>query len=168
VQIAEGLAQGQWQIFNGLLSEQRHRVGYVWEREGEILAVLHHHAGNLGHWLRILVHPDVTESVSELVSSGLSLIKGNRNRPGRPIYGSLRTYQSELAHALVECGFQKFSTQTVVVKHTTVRSEDFVTRLVAAFEGTVEVKRVTPTTPYAKTEASQPKPNGKVTAKGGI
>jgi hypothetical protein len=69
---------------------------------------------------------------------------------------------------LVDQGFQKFATQTVVVKHTTVRSEDFVTRLVAAFEGSVEVKRATPTTPYLKTEASQAKPNGKVTAKGGI
>jgi hypothetical protein len=168
VQIAEGLAQGQWQLNQHWLSEQRHRVGYVWEREGEILAVMHLHTGKLGHWLRLLVHPDVTGYVEELVLSGLSQIRDIRINPGRPIYGSLRTYQSELAQALVSCGFQQFTIQTVVVKHTTVRSEDFVTRLVAAFEGTVEVKRATPTTPYMKTEASQTKPNGKVTAKGGI
>ncbi len=147
VQVAEGLAQEQWQAKSRAFNNQGRRYGYVWEDQGEILAVINVHSGKLGHWLKMMVHPDVNQETSSLVGAGLNLIRGSRQRP---VYCSLRSYQLELSANLEACGFQQFARQVVMVKHTTVRAKDFLNRLVLPFEGAVEVKRASPT--MAKSE----------------
>jgi len=163
VQVAEGLAQGQWQINNHRLSDQGRRLGYVWEREGEILAVLHLRSGRAGYSLRMLLHPDVANQVESLIQTGLSLVGNLQRQPDKPVYSSSRTYQTELGSVLMTCDFQKLATQVVMVKHTTVRARDFLSRLVAAFETPGEVKPAP--APFMKSEAVSTQPvNGKSTA----
>jgi hypothetical protein len=152
VQVAEGLAQGQWQINNHLLSYRSRRHGYVWEREGEILAVLHLRSGKTGYSLRMLLHPDVANQVDALIQAGLSLVGDLHHQPDKPVYISLRTYQTELVSVLAAYGFQKLAIQVVMVKHMTVRARDFLSRLVVAFETAGEAKPAAPA-PFIKSDA---------------
>jgi len=138
VQIAEGLAQGQWQVQR--FGYPGRRYGYVWENQGEILAVLNVHSSSSGHWLRIMVHPEANAETPNLLFAGLRLIK---NTDSGAVYCSLRTYQSELAAHAVTCGFRPFSSQQVMVKHITVRARDFLTRLLPVFERAIEVNPAT-------------------------
>jgi len=162
VQVAEGLAQEQWQARNHFFSDQGRRYGYVWESQGEILAVINVHSGKLGHWFKMMVHPDVSNEASNLIMAGLSLISGYRQRP---VYCSQRTYQSELTARLLECGFRQFARQTVMVKHNTVRAKDFLNRLVPSFEGAVEAKHASPT---AMMQSDQSKPGGNGSQASGV
>lgn len=141
VQVAEGLAQGQWQIHNYPLADQGHRYGYVWEHEGEIFAVLNIHSGKNGHWFRVMIHPDVRDKITDLCVAGLNLLSNPKNRP---IYCSLRTYQSELASQIGEYGFEPFAQQQLLVKHNTVRARDLFSKFLPTFERGVEAKHATP------------------------
>ena len=155
VQVSEGLAQGQWQINNYPLADQGHRYGLVWENRGEILAVLNIHSGKMGHWIRLMVHPDIDSETTNLLLGGLSLLK---NPHHHPVYCSLRTYQSELASHLFACGFREFAGQQILVKHNTVRATDFLSRLLPAFDTSIDAKHATP---VMKTQTSAPKTNGR-------
>lgn len=167
VQVAEGLAQGQWQINNHLLSYRGRRYGYVWEREGEILAVLHLRSGKTGYSLRMLLHPDVANQVDVLIQAGLSLVKNLHYQPNKPVYSSLRTYQTELGSVLSAYGFQKVATQVIMVKHMTVRARDFLSRLVVAFETAGEAKPAAPA-PFIKSDAVPRPSNGKARVERGV
>jgi hypothetical protein len=158
VQAAEGLAQGQWQVNKRFLGSQGHRFGYVWEKQGEILAAMNFHTGKDGGWFRMMVHPDVRDEATSLVIAGLKLFK---NLDQYPVYCSLRTYQTELVSRVRECGFRQLANETIMVKHTTVRAKDFLTKLLPAFESSVEAKHAAPTamiqaetTPPAKTNGT--------------
>jgi len=167
VQFAEGLAQGQWQLHNRPLDNRGRRYGYVWEREGEILAALHIRSGKAGYGLKLLVHPDVEDQVNALLQAALSLIQPARGGLKKPVYSSLRTYQSELGLVLADYRFQKIATQVVMVKHTTVRAKDVLTRLIA-FEAPVEAKPAVPA-PFLKADTRHPKPtNGHIAAEKGL
>ena len=161
VQVAEGLAQGQWQLKGRFPGSRGGQSGYVWEREGEILAVLHIRFGRAGYGLRMLIHPDVSDQTGALIEAGLCLIRAS----GRPkaIYSSIRTYQSEIGNYLLDYGLKPVATQVVMVKHITVRARDFLSRLVA-FETPVEAKAATPT-PFLNAERPQPANGGLVTKK---
>ncbi len=143
VQSAEGLAQGQWQINNYPLADRGYRHGFVWVNRGEIMAVINVHSGKAGHWFRLMVHPDARSETTNLILGGLSLLK---NPQHQPVFCSLRTYQLELTTHLLACGFRQFSTESIMVKHITVRAKDFLTRLLPAFDSTVEAKHAAPTT----------------------
>jgi len=157
VQLAEGLAQGQWQINNYLLAGQGHRYGYVWESQGEILAVLNIHSGNGGHWFRLMIHPEAGDMTVPLLTAGLNKLKSKLQRP---IYCNLRTYHSELTAHLLACGFQPVASQVVLVKHTTVRTKEFLTRLLPAFDSAVEAKHAAPTAVLHTVSLSSPENGG--------
>lgn len=141
VQVAEGLAQGQWQIHNYPLADQGHRYGYVWENEGEILAVLNIHSGKNGHWFRMMIHPETHDQVADLCAAGLNILPNPKNKP---IYCSLRTYQSELAARINEHGFEPFAQQQLMVKHNTVRARDLFSQFLPVFDRGVEAKHASP------------------------
>ncbi|RME42778.1 MAG: hypothetical protein D6796_13940 [Caldilineae bacterium] len=157
VQLAEGLAQGQWHINNYLLAGQGHRYGYVWESQGEILAVLNVHSGKGGHWFRLMIHPDASDMAAPLLSAGLRQL--NR-KPHQPVYCNLRTYHSDLTTHLRACGFQPVASQMVLVKHTTVRTKEFLTRLLPAFDSAVEAKHAAPTAVLHTASLSSPQNGG--------
>lgn len=157
VQIAEGLAQGRWQIYQPLFGEQARRYGYVWENQGDIMAAMIFHSGKVGHWFQLMVHPDFSKQTDQLVLSGLRLIK---NRSQQPVYCSIRSYQTELTSQLLDCGFESFAHQTVMVKHIAVRAKDFFSRLLPSLEGVVERKPITPTTAMQVEKKSNKKIDG--------
>ncbi len=155
VQVAEGLAQGQWQINRYPLANQGNRRGYVWENRGEILAVLNIHSGKTGHWLRMMIHPDVHDEAPRLILGGLAHLKNSRKHP---VYFSLRTYQSESATQLFACGFREYNSQQILVKHITVRAKDFLSRLLPAFETSAEGNHAAP---LMQSTSSTPETNGR-------
>ena len=162
VQIAEGLAQGQWQLNARFAGGRERRAGYVWEREGEILAALHVRFGKAGNALRCLIHPDVDDQVDALIESGLQVIQSTYPKRDKPIFSNIRTYQAEIGSTLQEYGFEKVTTQAVMVKHNTVRAKDFLTRLV---EAPIEAKAASPT-PFVNADAAAPqKTNGRMRPK---
>ena len=164
VQIAEGLAQGQWQLNGRPIEGRGRRYGYVWDGEGEILAALHIRSGNAGYGLRLLIHPDVHDRVDALIQAGLSLIKAQRETVLKPIYLNHRTYQGGLTPVLETHKFQQIATQVVMVKHITVRARDVLSRLVP-FEAPVEANVAVPS-PFLKTQVTSLKgSNGHTSAK---
>ncbi|MFQ5578168.1 MAG: hypothetical protein ACE5G8_14380, partial [Anaerolineae bacterium] len=90
--------------------------------------------------------------------AGLGLIK---NLPQNRVYCNLRTYQGEFAATLLDCGFEQIAVQTAVVKHTTVRAKDFLTRLLPAFESVVEAKHAAPTA-MAQADSTAPQKTNSV------
>ncbi len=105
--------------------------GYVLEEGGEIVGYLGIGRGQLGHRLRVLLHPSAFERADGLIEYGLSLLA---EYPPRPIYCSVRRYQGGLRGALEARGFQLFASQAVLVKHIAVRAEKPVVKLVPALE----------------------------------
>jgi hypothetical protein len=162
VQIAEGLAQGQWQLNARFAGGRERRAGYVWEREGEILAALHIRFGKSGNALRCLIHPDVDDQIDALIETGLQVIQKAQPKLDKPIFSNIRTYQAEMGTILQEYGFEKVTTQAVMVKHNTVRAKDYLTRLV---EAPIEAKAASPT-PFVNADiAVSQKTNGRMRPK---
>lgn len=124
------------------------REGYILEDKGEIIGYLQLWLGQLGHWLRIFLHPRAYEQVGRLLDHGLACWQ---RYPRRPLYCAVREYQGGLREPLEERGFRFFASQSVLVKHTTVRVQEPVRRLVPALE-----KRIEPTTPMVNNTCSTP------------
>jgi len=125
-----------------------HREGYILEDRGEIVGYIQLWQGQVGHWLRILLHPRAYDKVDRLLDHGLICWQ---RYPRRPLYCAVREYQGGLRSPLEARGFQFFATQSILVKHTAVRAQEPVRRLVPALE-----KRIEPTTPMVNVEHSTP------------
>ena len=120
------------------------REGYILEDQEEIIGYLQLWQGQMGHWLRILLHPRAYDQVDHLLDHGLACWQ---RYPRRPLYCGVREYQGGLRGPLEAHGFQFFATQAIAVRHTTVRVQEPVRRLVPALE-----KRVEPTTPMVNSK----------------
>lgn len=118
VQNAEGLAQGQWALKPHRHGEQGRRAGYVWEEDGELLAALHIRVGKRGYLVRTLLHPDALDQAEVLGQAALNLTSLN---PQLPVYFAFRQYEAGWQHILPALGFEPLTSQTLVVKHMTVR-----------------------------------------------
>ena len=118
VQNAEGLAQGQWSIAKSQWGEQGHRTGYVWEVDGEIVAALHLKTGKKGYLIRTLLHPNAIDKAEELALAALNLTTA---RPQLPVYFTYRQYEAGWSNVLPRLNFKPFTSQTLLVKHLTIR-----------------------------------------------
>lgn len=94
-----------------------HEERYVWDLNGEIVAYLRLLTGEQGHWLHLLLHPDHTERAEVLVNQGVARLA--KHAP-RPVYCTVRTYETDLARALEAVGFQEYQTRFLLVKHIAV------------------------------------------------
>ena len=144
VQQAENLAEPGGDNWTGF----GRREGYILEDQGEIIGYLQLWQGQIGHWLRILLHPRAYDQIDRLLDHSLACWQ---RYPRRPLYCAVREYQGGLRGPLEAHGFQFFATQAIVVKHTTARAQEPVRRLVPALE-----KRIEPTTPMVNSECSPP------------
>jgi hypothetical protein len=131
VQNAEGLAQGQWGIAKNKWGEQGHHTGYVWEVDGEIAAALHLKTGKKGYLIRTLLHPDVINEAEEL---GLAALNLTTARPHLPVYFAYRQYEAGWSNVLPRLNFEPFTSQTLLVKHLTVRMRDTSPALIRAWK----------------------------------
>ena len=95
--------------------------GVVWEPSGEVRAAVQVHRGRAGHWMRILVSPDLSREVARgLVEEGLHLLMRSAGRSGLalPIFASVRDYEVGLGDALIAHGFAPYADRVRMVKHT--------------------------------------------------
>jgi hypothetical protein len=132
VQQAEGMLSPEGQ--GGKLGEwwdQARGARYVFEKEGELAGAVRIQRGSAAYWLRLGLHPHARAYAGELVWSALSLLWA---APSRPIYCSVREYESGLADALMAHGFEHRQTRGLMVKHTTARVKEPLPTLVPALE----------------------------------
>ncbi|HLE14708.1 MAG TPA: hypothetical protein VI776_08170 [Anaerolineales bacterium] len=90
-----------------------HLHGLVYYLDGELLAYAELHYGPRGIFIQPYIHPD-----AELVGSMLvELLRDLPGRRKRPVYMSIRSYQSWIEHSLEELGADASPNQAVLVKH---------------------------------------------------
>jgi hypothetical protein len=102
-------------------------------------------SGRIGHWLRIFVHARAYNRASDLVDYAMALLN---YYPPLPVYCGVREYQGGVRAPLEERGFQMFSAQCRLVRHTMARVKEPARGLVPALEKRVEA----PTTTVSPTE----------------
>lgn len=91
--------------------------------------------GGLGHWLRLLVHPDAGHLAEGLVRWSVARLAGY---PPRPVYCSVRQYEAGVRAALAAVGFKLHDTRVLMVKHTVAWVKTPIQELVPALKGTAE------------------------------
>jgi hypothetical protein len=119
--------------------------GFVLEDRDGIAGYGYLMSGRIGHWLHILVDSHAYDRASDLLDYGLALLN---YYPPLPIYCGVREYQGGVRVPLQDRGFQAFSTQCLLVRHTMARVKNPARGLVPALEKRVEA----PTTTVSPTE----------------
>ncbi len=140
VQQAESLGERGWERSSVDWPLRSRSEGYVLEDNGEIVSYLLFSGGRIGHWMRILLHPQAYDRADEVIQHGLAFLS---HYPPCPIYCSVREYEGGLRTPLQDWGFEPFGSQAILVKHTTVRIKEPARKLVPALEKRAEV--ATPT-----------------------
>lgn len=123
---------------------------YVWERGDTIVGYIRLVEGCRGHWLKLLIHPDIQDEADELVRWALTLLAAF---PARPVFSSVRGYESALQIALKHSGFQPQTILFLLVKHTTAWAREPEFKRMPVLERKVEAA---PTTSQAKTSRLKP------------
>jgi hypothetical protein len=132
VQIAEGVLSPEGQV--GRLDDwwdQVQGTGHILEVKSELAGAVRVLRGSAAYWLRFWLNPQAREYGDTLLCSALSLLWA---APRRPIYVSLREYESGLRAPLEEIGFRYLYTRNLLVKHTTARAKEPLIKLVPALE----------------------------------
>jgi len=93
--------------------------GIVYEVQNDIIAAAHITRGNRGHWLRLYGTADSILAVACVLHHALHILK---QYPQRPVYCTLRPYQSSFGPLLQDMGFSEGFTLTRLVKHTTLQN----------------------------------------------
>lgn len=91
---------------------------YVWVQESEVVAYVRLLAGEQGHWLHFLIHPEQTDHANAVIDLSVARLARYTTRP---VYCAVRTYETELARALEAAGFEALQTRFLLVKQTTAR-----------------------------------------------
>lgn len=105
---------------------------YVWEQDGEIVAYVRLLAGEQGHWLHLLLHPDYGEYADAVLEHGVAHLT---KYASHPVYCAVRTYETNLVGVLESVGFQEFQTRFLLVKQTTVQVRQKVFDFLTQVEG---------------------------------
>jgi hypothetical protein len=140
VRQAESLGERGWERSSVDWPLRARSEGYVLEDNGEIVSYLLFSSGRIGHWMRILLHPQAYDRADEVIQHGLAFLS---HYLPRPIYCSVREYEGGLRTPLQDWGFEPFGSQAILVKHTTVRIKEPARKLVPALDKRAEV--ATPT-----------------------
>jgi hypothetical protein len=132
VQIAEGMLSPEGQ--GGKMGDwwdQSGGSGHILQADSELVGAVRVRRGGAAYWLRFWLHPQAQEQSETLVRGALSLMWA---APRHPIYCSVRDYESGLRNDLEAAGFQYLLTRNLLVKHTTVRAEESLLKLMPALE----------------------------------
>lgn len=90
---------------------------YVLRKGDRVFGYLRLTPGKHGHWLKIVLHPEISDRGERLVREALSLFRG---WPKRPIFSDVREYEGYLTDGLERCGFRRVMVRRLLVHHTTV------------------------------------------------
>jgi hypothetical protein len=127
------------------------RQGFaLYSRSGEIQGYVCTLSGPRGAWLRVMVHPDAQERTGDMLDHALA---ATSDRAPRPLYCAVREYQGGIQALLEERGFALVSTDSLLVKHTTVRVQAPVRNLVQVLEKRAEI---TPTVSHSEANPLAP------------
>jgi len=105
------------------------------ERGDDLAAVVSFCVGGLGHWLRLLVHPDAGHLAEALVWWAAASLAGYSPRP---VYCNVRQYEGGVRAALAAVGFELRDSRVLMVKHTVAWVKTPVQELVPALKGSAE------------------------------
>lgn len=105
------------------------------ENGDELAAVICLCVGGLGHWLRVLVHPDAQGETEALIRWGVAKLASQATRP---IYCNVRKYEGGVRASLQAVGFEPYATQALMVKHTVAWVKAPVQELVSALKSSAE------------------------------
>ena len=122
-----------------------HDQGLVHWRQGELLGYLGVNSGPRGVWVQPYFHP-AAEDPERLLAQALEEIQ---DRPTRPLYMCVRSYQSWMTAPLHDLGFEARADQAVMVKRLAVSLRQVQPALMPALEGTLPK----PTAPFTQTRA---------------
>src|SRR5262249_51131734 len=111
--------------------------GLVYECAGQVLAYVTVQEGKCGLYIQSVIHPDVYDQSRLIIGSALAHVK---NADRLPAYFAVRRYQEWLPGPLADCGFDPWSSQAVMVKHTVARVEHPVFKPVHALEGVINAR----------------------------
>ncbi len=149
VQIAEGMApiEGQTGKMRNWWDQAR-GSGYILPMGSEIAGSVRILRGSSAYWLRFWLHPQAHQEAQALLTGALSILWA---APRRPIYCSVRDYESGMRAPLEDIGFRYLQTRSLLVKHTTVRIKEPLLNLMPALEKRAEpaasvAQRMTPHT----------------------
>ncbi|MBI3741216.1 MAG: hypothetical protein HY257_05605 [Chloroflexi bacterium] len=132
VQLAEGMlsAEGQGGKIGDWWDQSR-GVGYILEAEGELAGAVRVQRGAAAYWLRFWLHPQAQAYSETLLQGAFALLWA---APHKPIYCSVRDYESGLPASLAAYGFQHLHTRALLVKHLSARVKAPVFKLMPALE----------------------------------
>jgi hypothetical protein len=71
--------------------------------------------GSMAHWLQVMLRPDAQDRATGLLQWGLLALA---DRPSRPIFCSVRQYQSGIQDVLLGLGFEPYASRALMVRHT--------------------------------------------------
>jgi len=91
---------------------------YILEDRGEIRGYLELATGQKGYALRVIVRPKYPEVGAHLLDWGCSILA---RYPARPVYYSVRQYETGVQSWLAEHGFELVAERSLIVKHLAVR-----------------------------------------------
>jgi hypothetical protein len=116
----------------------KRQVGYVLPGEAngdDLAAAVYIYTGGQAHRLRLLLRPDAAGVAGALIDWALSQLAG---QPPRPVYCSVRQYESGIREPLLAAGFDLDHSRALVVKQTTALVKAAVQELVPALKGSAE------------------------------
>jgi len=130
VRHAEGLGETGGEREQPESSEIQARLVLTGPHE-EILGLATASSVGTNCWLRLVVHPDEREGLTELLQCALARIPTQNSSQ---ILCTVRDYQGGLAAALSQSGFERTVERSLLVKHTTVQVSESRRKLVPALE----------------------------------
>ncbi|MDQ4075898.1 MAG: hypothetical protein M3220_06575 [Chloroflexota bacterium] len=105
------------------------------ESVGEVRGYLRLTKGEHGHWLKLVLHPDLALSSFQLLQQALQLIA---DWSPLPVYCDVRDYEGFITEGLDRCGFEQVMTRVLLVRHTTASVRIKAARRVRALEASAE------------------------------
>lgn len=121
--------------------------GIIYRQGDDVLAYIETKFGSRGIWMQPFIHPDVKEVSGRLVD----FLQSIQNRRDRPIYISIRSYQSWLENAVKDLAAKPSSYQAVMVKHLAITKKVVRPFALRSLEG----RQPEVTTPFARSESKR-------------
>jgi hypothetical protein len=120
------------QSYTTLWGGSRHRTHVLrGTSAGEIMGFLRITPGERGHWLKIVLHPDVSHQADALLKEALGFLQ---QLPRRPIYCDVREYEGYLTGSLERADFDRLMARLLLVRHITVAVREVVRRPIPALD----------------------------------
>ncbi len=126
---------------------------WIYHENGELIAFANHTTGRSADWLNLMLRMETEASPEQLVRDAIIFKPPAKERP---LYCSLRHYQSWLRAPLEKNGFQEIGSQVVMVRHTT---QPIKQKVVNSLESVLQTRTATVNTaPYVqKSDAFAPR-----------